>query len=180
VSPLPREVAMGKEAPVVIVVGGGTVDGVRTAGDHCAPGGEKARDDQPVDRRAIADRDAAGQRGEGLRAQHEVELDGRIAQPAAQRDLGARAGDAEIAERRVELSSANDRVGDVVDTTVPARGIAREHEQTHALAMGRCRRPKIVDEAGLEDPGSFEHAIPYAIPENYDAWQEAWREIKAA
>ena len=40
--------------------------------------------------------------------------------------------------------------------------------------------PKIVDEAGLEDPGSFEHAIPYAIPENYDAWQEAWREIKAA
>ena len=40
--------------------------------------------------------------------------------------------------------------------------------------------PKIVDEAGLEDPGSFEHAIPYAIPDNYDAWQEAWREIKAA
>jgi spermidine/putrescine transport system substrate-binding protein len=40
--------------------------------------------------------------------------------------------------------------------------------------------PKVVDEAGLEDPGSFENAIPYTIPENYDAWQQVWREFKAA
>ncbi|MEX2274666.1 MAG: extracellular solute-binding protein [Actinomycetota bacterium] len=40
--------------------------------------------------------------------------------------------------------------------------------------------PKIVEEAGLEDPGSFENAIPYTIPENYDAWQQVWREFKAA
>jgi spermidine/putrescine-binding protein len=39
---------------------------------------------------------------------------------------------------------------------------------------------KVVEEAGLADPGSFEHAIPYSIPENYDAWQEVWREFKAA
>ncbi len=40
--------------------------------------------------------------------------------------------------------------------------------------------PKVVEEAGLEDPGSFENAIPYTIPENYDAWQQVWREFKAA
>jgi spermidine/putrescine transport system substrate-binding protein len=39
---------------------------------------------------------------------------------------------------------------------------------------------KVVEEAGLEDPGNFENAIPYTIPENYDAWQEVWREFKAA
>jgi spermidine/putrescine transport system substrate-binding protein len=39
---------------------------------------------------------------------------------------------------------------------------------------------KVVEEAGLEDPGSFENAIPYTIPENYDQWQQVWREFKAA
>ncbi len=39
---------------------------------------------------------------------------------------------------------------------------------------------KTVEEAGLEDPGSFENAIPYSVPENYDAWQQVWREFKAA
>jgi spermidine/putrescine transport system substrate-binding protein len=38
----------------------------------------------------------------------------------------------------------------------------------------------VVEEAGLEDPGSFANAVPYSIPENYDAWQEVWREFKAA
>ena len=40
--------------------------------------------------------------------------------------------------------------------------------------------PKVVEEAGLEDPGNFANAIPYTIPDNYDAWQEAWRQFKAA
>ena len=40
--------------------------------------------------------------------------------------------------------------------------------------------PKIVDEAGLEDPGNFENAIPYSIPDNYDDWVTVWREFKAA
>ena len=40
--------------------------------------------------------------------------------------------------------------------------------------------PKVVEEAGLEDPGSFENAIPYSIPDNYDDWQVVWREFKAA
>jgi spermidine/putrescine-binding protein len=40
--------------------------------------------------------------------------------------------------------------------------------------------PEVVEEAGLEDPGDFANAIPYTIPENYDAWQEVWREFKAA
>jgi spermidine/putrescine transport system substrate-binding protein len=40
--------------------------------------------------------------------------------------------------------------------------------------------PQVVEEAGLEDPGSFENAIPYSIPDNYAAWQEVWREFKAA
>jgi spermidine/putrescine transport system substrate-binding protein len=40
--------------------------------------------------------------------------------------------------------------------------------------------PKVVEEAGLEDPGNFANAIPYSIPDNYDAWQEVWREFKAA
>jgi spermidine/putrescine-binding protein len=40
--------------------------------------------------------------------------------------------------------------------------------------------PQVVEEAGLEDPGSFANAIPYSIPDNYDAWQEVWREFKAA
>jgi spermidine/putrescine-binding protein len=39
---------------------------------------------------------------------------------------------------------------------------------------------KTVEEAGLEDPGSFANAIPYSVPENYDAWQQVWREFKAA
>jgi spermidine/putrescine-binding protein len=39
---------------------------------------------------------------------------------------------------------------------------------------------QVVEEAGLEDPGNFENAIPYTIPENYDAWQQVWREFKAA
>lgn len=38
----------------------------------------------------------------------------------------------------------------------------------------------VVEEAGLEDPGNFANAIPYTIPENYDAWQQVWREFKAA
>lgn len=40
--------------------------------------------------------------------------------------------------------------------------------------------PKVVEEAGLEDPASFDNAVPYTIPENYDQWQEVWREFKAA
>lgn len=40
--------------------------------------------------------------------------------------------------------------------------------------------PKIVDEARPEDPGNFENAIPYSIPENYDDWVTVWREFKAA
>jgi spermidine/putrescine transport system substrate-binding protein len=39
---------------------------------------------------------------------------------------------------------------------------------------------KVIDEAGLQDPGSFENAVPYAIPENYDRWIEVWREFKSA
>ena len=39
---------------------------------------------------------------------------------------------------------------------------------------------KVVGEAGPRDPGSFQNAIPYAIPENYDQWQQVWREFKAA
>jgi spermidine/putrescine transport system substrate-binding protein len=39
---------------------------------------------------------------------------------------------------------------------------------------------KVVEEAGLEDPGNFANAIPYTVPENYDAWQQVWREFKAA
>ena len=40
--------------------------------------------------------------------------------------------------------------------------------------------PEVVEEAGLEDPGSFENAVPYEVPANYDKWIEVWREFKSA
>jgi spermidine/putrescine transport system substrate-binding protein len=39
---------------------------------------------------------------------------------------------------------------------------------------------QVIEEAGLEDPGSFQNAVPYAIPANYDQWIEVWREFKSA
>ncbi len=40
--------------------------------------------------------------------------------------------------------------------------------------------PEIVETAGLEDPGNFENAVPYAVPSNYDEWVAVWREFKSA
>jgi spermidine/putrescine transport system substrate-binding protein len=39
---------------------------------------------------------------------------------------------------------------------------------------------QVIEEAGLRDPESFQNAIPYSIPDNYDAWQVVWRQFKAA
>ncbi|MEX0983489.1 MAG: extracellular solute-binding protein [Actinomycetota bacterium] len=40
--------------------------------------------------------------------------------------------------------------------------------------------PEIVETAGLADPGSFQNAVPYAVPSNYDEWVAVWREFKSA
>jgi spermidine/putrescine transport system substrate-binding protein len=40
--------------------------------------------------------------------------------------------------------------------------------------------PAVVEQAGLEDPGSFENAVPYEVPANYQDWIAVWREFKSA
>jgi spermidine/putrescine transport system substrate-binding protein len=38
----------------------------------------------------------------------------------------------------------------------------------------------VVEEIGLEDPGSLDTSIPTEVPPNYDRWQEVWAEITSA
>ena len=38
----------------------------------------------------------------------------------------------------------------------------------------------LVRAIGLEHPEQLQRAIPYVIPDDYDAWQGIWREVKAA